>query len=63
MSINTSGVNMHKNIHGHTVTYVHMYIYNVHTTLIADAATGVEDFYSQEQTVIQPYFYPRLCHF
>ena len=32
-------------------------------TLIADAATGVEDFYFREQiqTVIKPRFYPRLC--
>ena len=35
------------------------------TTLIADAATGVEDFYSlkQIQTVIRSRFYPRLCRF
>ena len=35
------------------------------TTLVADAATGVADFYSlkQTQTVIKPSFYPLLCHF
>ena len=35
------------------------------TTLIADAATGVEDFYSlkQIQTVIRPRSYPLLCQF
>ena len=35
------------------------------TTLIADVATGVEDFYfrEQKQTVIKPRFYPRLCQF
>ena len=34
-------------------------------TLIADAATGVEDFYSlkQLQTVIRPRSYPLLCQF
>ena len=33
--------------------------------MIADAATGVEDFYSlkQIQTVIRPRFYPLLCQF
>ena len=32
---------------------------------MADAATGVEDFYSlkQIQTVIRPRFYPLLCQF
>ena len=36
-----------------------------YTTLIADAATGVEDFYSREQiqTVTELLFYPRLCQF
>ena len=35
------------------------------TTLIADVATGVEDFYFREQiqTVTKPRFYPRLCQF
>ena len=35
------------------------------TTLIADAATGVEDFYSlkQIQTVIRSRSYPLLCQF
>ena len=35
------------------------------TALIADAATGVEEFYSREQiqTVIKLRFYPRLCQF
>ena len=35
------------------------------TTLIANAATGVEDFYSlkQIQTVIRPRSYPLLCQF
>ena len=35
------------------------------TTLIADVATWVEDFYFQEQiqTIIKPCFYPRLCQF
>ena len=35
------------------------------TTLIADAATGVEDVYSlkQIQTVIRPHSYPLLCQF
>ena len=34
-------------------------------TLIADAATGVEDFYFREQiqTVIKPHFYSLLCQF
>ena len=34
-------------------------------TLIADAATGVEDFYSlkQMQTVTRPRSYPLLCQF
>ena len=33
--------------------------------MTADAATGVEDFYFQEQiqTIIKPRFYPRLCQF
>ena len=33
------------------------------TTFVADAATGVEDFYTlkQIQTVINPRFYPLLC--
>ena len=33
--------------------------------MIADAATGVEDFYSlnQTQTVIRPHSYPLLCQF
>ena len=32
------------------------------TTLIADVAIGVEDFYSREhiQTIIKPRFYPQL---
>ena len=35
------------------------------TTLIADAATGVKDFYSlkQIQTVVRPRSYPLLCQF
>ena len=37
------------------------------TALIADTATGVEDFYSQEQnlikTIIKLCFYPWLCQF
>ena len=35
------------------------------TTLIADAATGVEDFYSLKQIkiIIKPHFYPLLCQF
>ena len=35
------------------------------TTLIADAATGVEDFHSlkQIQTIIRPCSYPLLCQF
>ena len=35
------------------------------TTLIADIATGVEDFSFQEQihTIIKPRFYPQLCQF
>ena len=35
------------------------------TTLIADAAAGVEDVYSlkQIQTVVRPCFYPLLCQF
>ena len=35
------------------------------TTLIAEAATGVEYFYSlkQIQTVIEPRLYPVLCQF
>ena len=35
------------------------------TTLIADVATGVEDFYFREQIqiVIKPCFYPRFCRF
>ena len=35
------------------------------TTLIADPATGVEDFYSlkQIQTIIRPPSYPLLCQF
>ena len=34
-------------------------------TLIADVATGVEDFYFQEQiqTITKPCFYPWLCQF
>ena len=34
-------------------------------TLIADVATGVEDFYFREQiqTVIKPRFNPQLCQF
>ena len=37
----------------------------VDTTLIADVATGVEDFYFREQiqAVIKPRFYPQLCQF
>ena len=33
--------------------------------MIADVATGVEDFYFREQiqTVTKPRFYPRLCQF
>ena len=39
--------------------------YKWDTTLIADVATGVEDFYfwEQIQTIIKPHFYPRLCQF
>ena len=35
------------------------------TTLLADAATLVEDFYfwEQIQTIIKPHFYPWLCQF
>ena len=37
----------------------------IRASLIADAATGVEDFYSlkQIQTVIRPRSYPLLCQF
>ena len=37
----------------------------IRASLIADAATGVEDFYSlkQIQTVVRPRSYPLLCQF
>ena len=56
-----------KNLHEKRLYKKVMQILNdpTRTTLVADAATGVEDLYSREQIrkVVMPRFYPRLCQF